>query len=159
MSALNCWLNRIRPRQPFIAALGLLSLVAIVINSGCEKQPTAIERDERVVVSDENYDQLVAKSEQPVVMEFTAPWCRPCRDMEPIVAALSVERPDLRFALVDVDKAVQLAMKYRVTSIPCFIFFKDGEVVGREVGSLSRSELESLIEKYLHTAAEQVATP
>lgn len=152
-------LNRIQFGLPAFALFGLLSVAAIIVNTGCEKQPAAIEGDERVMVSDESYDPLVVQSEQPVVMEFTAQWCRPCRDMEPIVAALSVERSDLRFALVDVDKAVKLAMKYRVTSIPCFVFFKDGEVVGREVGSLSRSELESLIEKYLPTAAEQAAIP
>jgi|688.fasta_scaffold00711_37 thioredoxin 1 len=159
MSSLICWLNRIRLGPPFVAAFSLLSLIAIVMSTGCEKQPAAIERDERVMVTDESYDSLVEQSEKPVVIEFTAQWCRPCRDMEPIVAALSVERSDVRFAVVDVDKAVKLAVKYRVTSIPCFVFFKNGEVVGREVGSLSRSELESLVEKYFLHAVEPATTP
>jgi thioredoxin 1 len=113
--------------------------------AGCEMQPTKIEKDDRVSVNDANYEAAVEQSSKPVVMEFHAEWCGPCRAMEPTVAALSVEMPEVVFAKIDVDEAVQLAVKYQVTSIPCFIFFKDGRVVGRSNGSLSKSDLESLI--------------
>lgn len=121
---------------------------------GCEIAPAKIEKDERVVVSDASYEAMVSQSSKPVLMEFHADWCGPCRNMEPLVAALSVETPDVVFAKVDVDTAVELAVKYNVTSIPCFVFVKGGKSVHREVGQMSKNELQSLIRKYLQNASE-----
>ena len=131
--------------------VGILSLFATAMTCmlGCEMQPTKIEKDDRVLVNDANYEATVEKSSKPVVMEFHADWCGPCRATEPAVAALSVEMPDVVFAKIDVDEAVELAVKYEVSSIPCFIFFKDGQVVGRSTGSISKSKLESLIAEHL----------
>jgi thioredoxin 1 len=117
--------------------------------TGCEVQPTKFEKDERVLVNEANYEAIVAKSAKPVVMEFHADWCGPCRATEPMVAALSVEMPDVVFAKIDVDEATELSAKYEVGSIPCFVFMKDGEVKGRSMGSLSKRELESLIAEHL----------
>lgn len=127
----------------------LLSVALNLGMTGCEVQPTKFEKDERVLVNEANYEAIVAKSAKPVVMEFHADWCGPCRATEPIVAALSVEMPDVVFAKIDVDEATELSAKYEVESIPCFVFMKDGEVKGRSMGSLSKRELESLIAEHL----------
>ncbi len=116
---------------------------------GCEAQTTTIEKDDRVEVTDANYEELVTKSSKPVVIEFHAEWCGPCKATEPAVAALSTEMHDVVFAKIDVDQAVETTMKYNVTSIPCFVFLKDGQTVGRETGGMSKSELKSLVTKYL----------
>lgn len=127
----------------------LIALATVTLSLGCETQPPKIEKDERVLVNDANYDAVVQKSSKPVVMEFHADWCGPCRATEPAVAALSVEMPDIVFAKIDVDEATELAAKYQVDSIPCFIFFKDGQVVGRAGGRKSKGELESLVAEHL----------
>lgn len=128
----------------------LLSGVALSVGmAGCEVQPAKFEKDERVLVNEANYEAIVAKSAKPVVMEFHADWCGPCRATEPMVAALSVEMPDVVFAKIDVDEAAELSAKYEVSAIPCFVFIKDGEVKGRSTGSLSKRELASLIAEHL----------
>ena len=126
----------------------LCSILALV-TVGCEAQTTTIEKDDRVEVTDANYEELVTKSSKPIVIEFHAEWCGPCKATEPAVAALSTEMPDVVFAKIDVDQAMETTMKYNVTSIPCFVFLKDGQTVGRETGGMSKSELKSLVTKYL----------
>lgn len=142
----SLWLNSYR-HLPMCFAL--IALAIVTLNLGCELRSPQIEKDERLSVNDDNYDAIVQKSSKPVVMEFHADWCGPCRATEPAVAALSVEMPDIVFAKIDVDEATELAAKYQVDSIPCFIFFKDGQVVGRAVGSKSKGELESLVAEHL----------
>ena len=138
----------------FFRTAHFLSCASLILAlAGCEMQPIKIERDERVIVTDANYETLVAQSGKPVLLEFHADWCGPCRSMEPLVAALSAEIPDVVFAKVDVDTAVELAVKYNVTSIPCFVFLKDGNAVHREVGQMSKNELKSLVGEYLSRAA------
>lgn len=131
------------------SSLRTLCLVFAASVVGCEAQPTTIEKDDRVEVTDANFEELVTKSSKPVVLEFHAEWCGPCRATEPAVAALSTEMSDVVFAKIDVDTATEVTSKYNVNSIPTFVFLKNGETVGRETGGMSKSELKSLVTKYL----------
>ena len=80
-----------------------------------------------------------------VLVDFFATWCGPCKTMAPIVEEIAEERTDIKVCKIDVDQEPELARQYRVMSIPTFLVFKDGEVVKRDMGVMSKDELEGLI--------------
>jgi thioredoxin 1 len=101
-------------------------------------------------VSDTSFDGDVLKSEIPVLVDFWAPWCGPCRSVAPIVDDLATQyKEKIKFAKLNVDESSQVAMKYQVTSIPTFILFKKGEVADRVLGALPRSEFIKFIDRNL----------
>ena len=93
----------------------------------------------------ENFEQEVLLSEKPVLLDFWAPWCGPCRELVPIVDALADELADVKVAKVNVDEEVALARKYRVFSIPTVLVIKDGQVANKAVGVQSREELLAML--------------
>jgi thioredoxin 1 len=86
-------------------------------------------------VDDAHFATEVLESELPVLVDFTAHWCPPCRLMAPVLAELAAERQDLRVVQVDVDRDQQSAARYEVLSMPTFILFRGGEPVLRLVGA------------------------
>src|SRR6266487_2191940 len=103
-----------------------------------------------LAVSDAAFDGDVLKSDKPVLVDFWAPWCGPCRSVGPIVDELATQyEGKLKVAKVNVDESSQVAMKYQVTSIPTFILFKNGEVADRVLGALPRSEFVKFIDRNL----------
>ena len=102
------------------------------------------------VVSDTSFDGDILKSDKPVLVDFWAPWCGPCRSVAPIVDDLATQYKDkLKVAKINVDESSQVAMKYQVTSIPTFIVFKNGQVADRVLGALPRSEFVKFIDRNL----------
>ena len=93
----------------------------------------------------DNFESEVLKSNKPVVVDFNATWCGPCRMMAPIIEELSNENDKFTFAEVDVDEEQELASNYGIVSIPCLIVFKDGVEVIRNVGFINKDELLSMI--------------
>ena len=101
-------------------------------------------------VSDAGFEGDVLKSETPVLVDFWAPWCGPCRSVAPLVDDLANQyQGRLKVAKVNVDESSQVAMKYQVTSIPTFILFKNGNVADRMLGALPRSEFVKFIDRNL----------
>ena len=95
-----------------------------------------------VILSDSNFDQEVLKSELPVLVDFFAEWCGPCKMMGPIVEELGKElEGKAKVVKVDVDKAQQTAEKYSIMSVPTLILFKSGQVVKQMVGFQSKADL------------------
>jgi thioredoxin 1 len=92
--------------------------------------------------TDARFATDVLESDAPVVVDFHAAWCPPCRVMSPILAELAVERPDVRFVKLDVDDNAETAVRYGVLSMPTFMVFRDGEPVLRLVGARPRRRLE-----------------
>jgi thioredoxin 1 len=101
-------------------------------------------------VSDASFEGDILKSEVPVLVDFWAPWCGPCRSVAPIVDDLANEYAGkLKVAKINVDESTEVAMRYQITSIPTFIVFKNGEVADRALGALPRSEFVKLIDRNL----------
>jgi len=103
-----------------------------------------------LTIKSDNFDELVLKSSVPVLIDFWANWCGPCRVVGPIIDELA-EEYDGRFKIgkVNVDEESELAIKFNVLSIPTMIVFKDGNQVERVIGARSKKELKELLDKYL----------
>jgi len=103
-----------------------------------------------VTITDENFEREVLQSTSPVLLDFGATWCRPCRQMEPSVAQLSVQYEDrLKVGKVDVDEDVQIADQFQVNSMPTFVLVRDGNEVARISGLMSYNSLAKWVDSYL----------
>ncbi len=97
-----------------------------------------------------NFEQEVLKSTIPVVVDVWATWCGPCRQMAPIYEELSKElEGTVKLVSLNIDEERDLAIQHNVSSIPTFIFFKDGKVVGKETGFMNKDVLKGKIDTHL----------
>ena len=93
----------------------------------------------------DNFDTEVLSSESPVVVDFWAPWCGPCRQIAPIIDELANENADVKIGKLNVDDGQEVAVKYGIANIPTILLFKGGEVVERVQGVTSKTKLQELI--------------
>jgi thioredoxin 1 len=100
-------------------------------------------------VTDDDFDAVVLESDVPVLVDFWAAWCPPCRVMHPILDELAAEREDLRIVSIDVEAQQVIAARYGVLSMPTFIVFKHGEPVLKLIGSRPRRKLEQELSQVL----------
>jgi thioredoxin 1 len=99
-------------------------------------------------IADNNFDAEVLASEKPVLVDFWAPWCGPCRAIEPLVEELAATYGDkFKFTRCNVDENPITPSKYGIKSIPTLIFFKQGKVLDKIVGIVPKSKLEEIIIK------------
>lgn len=98
-------------------------------------------------IGQEQFEQEVLKSDKPVLVDFSASWCAPCRALSPVIDQLAVDFGGKAKVLkLDVDAAPAIAERYRVQSIPCVLFFANGAEVSRVVGVASKAKLSNLLE-------------
>ncbi len=92
-------------------------------------------------ITSENFDQVVGQSDVPVLVDFWASWCGPCKMLSPIVDAVSETADGFKVGKVNVDEEGALAEKFGITSIPCLILFKDGKEANRSVGMIPKEKV------------------
>ena len=93
----------------------------------------------------DNFHQEVLDSSKPVLLDFWAPWCTPCRMVSPTLDEIAKERPDIRVGKVNVDEEYELAARFRVFSIPTLLVLKDGKVVNQAVGARPKSSILAML--------------
>jgi thioredoxin 1 len=103
-------------------------------------------------VTDSNFQAEVIESAGPVLVDFWAPWCGPCRVVAPVLEEIAAERPDLRIVKLNIDENQQTAANFQVLSIPTMILFKGGQPVKTVVGAYPKKKLEAELEPALAAA-------
>ena len=98
-----------------------------------------------ITITKENFETEVLKSAQPVLLDFWAAWCGPCRMLSPIVDEVAEERTDVKVGKVNVDEQPELAGQFGVMSIPTLLVFENGKLVNRAVGARPKSGVLSLL--------------
>lgn len=94
-------------------------------------------------VTDANFENEVLQSDKPVIVDFWAPWCAPCRRISPILDEMSDNRDDVRFVKMNVDDNPSTAMNYSISSIPTILRFENGQETQKAVGALPKNQLSS----------------
>lgn len=94
-----------------------------------------------VNINSANFSMEVMNSDRPVLLDFWAPWCGPCRAVVPLVEEIAAERSDIKVGKINVDEEQELASQFRVMSIPTLVVMKNGKAVNRAVGARSKQQI------------------
>ena len=100
-------------------------------------------------VSDATFQSEVLEAEGPVLVDFWAPWCGPCRVVHPVLEEIDSEREDLKIVSLNTDENQQTSARYEVLSIPTMILFKNGEIAKKVIGAMPKRRLEAELEPAL----------
>ena len=104
-----------------------------------------------IILNDSNFEQEVLKSDKPVLVDFWATWCGPCRMLAPLISQLAEKYSDfIKVGKVDVDENHLLAQSFNISSIPTLIMFKDGQILSQRVGGAPMGVLEAFIKDALN---------
>ncbi len=96
-------------------------------------------------INQNNFQEEVIRSDKPVLLDFWAPWCGPCRMVGPIVEEIAQEREDIKVAKVNIDEQSALASRFKIMSIPTLMVIKDGKVVNQAVGARPKNAILDLL--------------
>ncbi|MDH3743596.1 MAG: thioredoxin [Acidobacteriota bacterium] len=107
-----------------------------------------------VELTKENFETEVLQSDKPVLVDFWAEWCGPCRMVAPVLNEIAQENSNVRIAKLNVDHEQELAMNYGVQSIPTFVLFSKGEVAGRMIGAMPKASFETFIAEHAGAPAK-----
>ena len=98
-----------------------------------------------ITITKENFEAEVLKSAQPVLLDFWAAWCGPCRMLSPVVDEVAEERTDVKVGKVNVDEQPELASQFRVMSIPTLVVMKNGKVVNQATGARPKAQILAML--------------
>lgn len=114
-------------------------------NGGSARNPgTSSEKEQHmeITITNDNFENEVLKSDKPVLVDFWAPWCGPCKMMGPVVAEIAEENEGkIKVGKCDVDENGELAQQFGIMNIPCFILFKNGKEAARAIGGKAKEDL------------------
>ena len=99
-----------------------------------------------IEITQENFQKEVIESDRPVLVDFFATWCGPCKMVSPIVDQIAAERPDFKVCKLDVDKNMDLARQFQVMSVPTLVAMKDGQIINKTVGAMPKSAIIKMFE-------------
>lgn len=98
-----------------------------------------------VVITKENFESEVLKSDKPVLVDFWATWCGPCAMLAPTIKEIADENPDIKVCKADVDENMELAQEYKITVVPTVMAFKDGKLVNQISGAESKEQILAML--------------
>lgn len=96
-------------------------------------------------ITKDNFDHEVLNSDKPVLLDFFAGWCGPCRMVAPILAEIAQEREDIKVGKINVDEEPELAMRFQVTSIPLLVVMENGKIINQALGARPKGDILSLL--------------
>ena len=96
-------------------------------------------------INKDNFQNEVMNSDKPVLLDFWAPWCGPCRMVGPVMEEIAAERPNIKVGKINIDEQPELARQFRVMSIPTLVVMKNGEVVNRSVGAKPKEQILTML--------------
>ena len=99
-----------------------------------------------IILTKDNFEEEVLKSDKPVLVDFWATWCGPCRMLAPVIEEIAKEQEGVvKVGKVDVDEQMELAQQFGISSIPTLIVFKNGKIAGQALGFMEKSKVEELL--------------
>ena len=134
----------------FVLALVVISIFLNRQNEteieGNDKQETAKTEEKIIEVTSRNFEEEVIKSEKPVIIDFYATWCGPCKKLFPIVEETAKENENVKFVKIDIDNIKDITLEYQVKSIPTLLLIQNGEEKDRIVGIVDKNQILDFIE-------------
>lgn len=100
-----------------------------------------------IEITNENFEKEVLQSDKPVLLDFFAVWCGPCKMVSPIVDQIAAEHPEIKVCKADVDKNLDLAKQFQVMSVPTLLAFNDGKVINKSIGAMPKAAIVKMFEK------------
>ena len=132
------------PANPGIVIKSQIRWIKTVINKLSNDKKEVSEMS-AITITKDNFETEVLKSDKPVLLDFWASWCGPCRMVGPVIEEIAAERADIKVGKINVDEQPELAAQFKVMSIPTLVVIKDGQVANQATGARPKAQILALL--------------